>query len=94
MNQSSVAKQALESPTTVQNSNNVTSFAYIKHCQIQARRHAAFMLRQRLSGVLILVISLIVWAMTSDPSVALILFPIYSTMIISKKYVMLFNEKR
>lgn len=91
MNQSPIAKQALTAPTSVQNISNVILLREIKHQQIQARRHAAFMLRQRLSGALLLVIGLIVWGITKDLTVILFLSPIYGSMLFSKKYIMLFK---
>ena len=94
MNQSAAIKQAPESSISGQSNSNVITLKEIKHQQIQARRHAAFMLRQRLMGIGLLVIGLIVWGITKDLTVLIFLSPFYGSMLISKTYIMLCNRKR
>ena len=90
----STAKQALQSPTSAQTIDNVTLLKEVKHRQIQARRCAAFMLRQKLMGVGLLATGLTMWGITKDLTVLLFLSPFYGSMIFSKKYIMLFEGKR
>ena len=94
MNQSAAIKQAPESSISGQSNSNVITLKEIKHQQIQARRHAAFMLRQKLSGALLLVIGLIVWAITRDLTILIFLSPFYGLMILNKNYIMQFKGKR
>ena len=93
MNQSIAIKYAPESSTSVQNLDNVITLREIKHRQIQARRHAAFMLRQRLIGVILLIVGLLVEVITKDITVLIFLAPFYLSAIFSKKYIMNFNQK-
>ena len=94
MNQSAAIKQAPESSISGQSNSNVITLKEIEHQQIQARRHAAFMLRQKLSGALLLVIGFIVWAITRDLTILIFLSPFYGLMILNKNYIMQFKGKR
>jgi uncharacterized membrane protein len=93
MDKSLVAKKAFTELTSVQNLDNVITLREIKHRQIQARRHAAFMLRQRLIGVILLIVGLLVEVITKDITVLIFLAPFYLSAIFSKKYIMNFNQK-
>lgn len=93
MNQSTAIKQALESSTSGQSNNSIISLSAIRKHQRAVRRHRNAMIKQRLSGLGVLAISLIVWVMASDPTAPIFFSMFYLPMMFSKKYIMNFNIK-
>jgi len=93
MNQSIAIKLVPESSTSGQSDNNIVSLSKIRMHQRAVRRHRNNMIKQRISGLGLLLICWSVWAMTKDLTVSILIAPLGGLMIFSKKYVMNFNAK-
>ena len=94
MNQSTALKQPLQAPIRAQNQSNVISLREIKHQQVQARIHAAQMLKQRLLGVLLLVLGIVTTAITYDATAFIFLAIFAIPMLFSKTNMMINNKKK
>lgn len=93
MNQSAAIKQAPESSTSGESSNRVISLSSIRMHQRAVKRYRNNMIKQRLSGLGLLLVCWSVWVMTKDLTVSILIAPLGFTMIFSKKYIMKFNVK-
>ena len=91
MNQT-VLKQSLQSSTSGQNNNNVVSLRDVKHAKIQARIKAAEILKQRLIGVLLLIVGVITTVMSHDATAFIFLTIFAIPMLFSKKCIMNFRK--
>jgi len=94
MNQSTAIKQSTELSVSGQSNRNIISLSKVRIHQKSIQKNRINMIKQRLIGLVLLVISLIVWLMTNDLTVVVFLVPFYGTMIFSRKYIMQFNKKR
>ena len=93
MNQSIAIKQASESSTSGQSNNSIVSLSTIRMHQRAVKRYRNNMIKQRLSGLGLLLVCWSVWVMTKDLTVSILIAPLGFTMIFSKKYIMKFNVK-
>ena len=93
MNQSTAIKHAPESFTSGQSRNSIVSLSTIRMHQRAVKRYRNNMIKQRLSGLGLLLVCWSVWVMTKDLTVSILIAPLGFTMIFSKKYIMKFNVK-
>lgn len=93
MNQSVAIKHAPESSTSGQSYNRVISLSKIRTHQRAVRRHRINMIKQRLMGLGLLIICVVLTVLSKDITAAIIISPIAFMMIFSKQYVMLFKNK-
>lgn len=94
MNQSMVIKHAPESFTSCQNNNNVVSLSKARNRQRAVRAYRNNMKKQKLMGLGLLLICIIVTMITKDITAAIIISPMAFMMVFSKKCVMQFNLKK
>ena len=86
--------QAFTDLISTQNMSNVIILDDVKESRKQAIIHSTRMRKQRLIGMMLFVISLVVLAITKDWTIIVFLSPFYGMMMFYPKYIMKFNEKR
>ena len=91
--ESTAIKQAPESSVSGLSSNRVISLSKVRIHQRAVKRYRNNMIKQRLSGLGLLLVCWSVWVMTKDLTVSILIAPLGFTMIFSKKYIMKFNVK-
>ena len=76
MNQSIAIKLVPESSTIGQSNNNVISLSKARMMQRAVKRHRNNMIKQRLSGLCLLLVCGAVWVMTMDLTVSILIAPL------------------